>query len=408
LIAIHAYFTVITGYFGNYFAEPQYRLRAGFMRPSSWLTLVFLGFMTTTAWADILFDCQNQAGRLQPDVTAYLRALRIPSEQITYSRDQNNGNLMVTLATSKNDTQTLDFSIRSTFALSQELVYLPSRTGRAHPVSTVSRKEILLALLQHGRTTTLTDAKCTIESLVDLVGVRQNIVAWAQELHWGWPDGGYAQWNQKYWIRGTPKQGVPLRKALLNAFLQQEKYSIGCYTAAKLLLVHSVLDYYSRIKSDPIAGQRVEAALLADGEPLVGVEPGTMWKFEKEYLSSSEMQPGKLMTLDAGVAADNFVPGDWIYLLNTDSKSYQRIGYEGSNAIYLGSNRFGDFYNDHRHSYSYQEKILEVYQWRHGVFNRSRDAAKIEVLTDEQLIGLSRTPNDGGLQLDFRASPRLF
>jgi hypothetical protein len=133
-----------------------------------------------------------------------------------------------------------------------------------------------------------------------------------------------------------------------------------------------------------------------------------MWKFEKDYLVPSQEQSGKLMTLDEGVAADNFVPGDWSYLLNTDSSSYQRIGYEGSNAIYLGGNRFGDFYNDHQHSYSYQEKILEVYQWRHGVFNRSRDAAKSEVLTDAQIVGLSRSPNDGGIQLEFRASPRLF
>jgi hypothetical protein len=377
-------------------------------RASIWLFLVSVGLMASSARAEILFDCPNQPEQFQSDVSTYLRSLRIPSEQITYSRDRHSGNLTVALATATTDTNTLDISTRSAFALSQERVYLPSRAGGTHAVNTVSRKEILLALLQHGRTTTLSGTRCNIESLADLVGLRQNIVAWAQNLNWGWPDGGYARWNRKYWIRGTPKHGVPLRTAFLNAFLQQEKYSIGCYTAAKLLMVHSVLDYYHRIKSDPQAAQLVEATLLADGEPLIGIEPANMWKFEKDYLASSEEQPGKLMMLDADVAMDNFVPGDWIYLLNTDSKSYQRIGYEGSNAIYLGSNRFDDFYNDHRHSYSYQEKILEVYQWRHGVFNRTRDAAKVEVLTEEQIIGLSRSPNDGGIQLEIRVSPRLF
>jgi hypothetical protein len=74
----------------------------------------------------------------------------------------------------------------------------------------------------------------------------------------------------------------------------------------------------------------------------------------------------------------------------------------------LGGARFGDYYNDHGHSYSYREKMVEVYQWRHGVFNRLRDAAKMEVLTDAQIVGLSRSPGDGGIQLDIRASPRLF
>jgi hypothetical protein len=384
------------------------QIESAFMRHLRWLILVIFGLTANPVLAEILLDCPNQIGRLQLDVTAYLRALQIPSEQVTYLLDRRNGHLILALATPKSDTETLNFFTRPEFSLTQELVYLPRRSGGTRAVSTVSRKEILLSLLQHGRTTYLANEKCAIESLVDLVGIRQNIVAWAQDLSWGWPDGGSARWNRKYWIRGTPKHGVSLRMAFLNAFLQQERYSIGCYTAAKLLLAHSVLDYYHRVKVDPEAAQRVEAALLTDGEPLVGIEPGNMWEFETDYLESSADQPGKLMRLEVAVATDNFVPGDWIYLLNTDSKSYKRIGYEGSNAIYLGRNRFDDFYNAHQHSYSYQEKILEVYQWRHGVFNQLRDATKIESLTNEQIIGLSRTPNDGGIQLNIRVSPRLF
>ena len=36
--------------------------------------------------------------------------------------------------------------------------------------------------------------------------------------------------------------------------------------------------------------------------------------------------------------------------------------------------RFADFYDDHQHGYSYRE-ARRVYQWRHGVFSRSRDGA---------------------------------
>lgn len=360
------------------------------------------------AQADLQFRCPDQLARLQPEITAYLRALRIPSEQVHATLDPSSGHLTLALTTPPDDTRTLDLASRPEFALAPEWVYLPSGHREEREVATVSRKEIMLALLQHGRVTPLSGADCHIESLIDLIGLRQNIVAWAENLNWVWPDGNYAQWNPVYWTQGTPNQGVPLRQAIMDAFLQQEKYSIGCYTAIKLLLVHGVLDYYHRVKADPVRTRLVEAALLTDGEPLVDVEPGQMWHFEKDYTPADGEVPGKLMLMETGVPNGHFVPGDWAYFLNTDPITYEKTGYEGSNAIYLGGNRFDDFYNDHDHSYTYEEKLNEVYQWRHEVFSRTRDADKVRPLTPEQLTGLSRTPANGGLQLDYRVSPRLF
>jgi hypothetical protein len=377
------------------------------MRTLKVLALAMAGFISN-AQAEIQFLCPAQLGQLQPDVTAYLRALRIPAELAVQTIDTHKGSLTLALATPSDDTLTLDFAERPEFALVPELVYLPGYQGAVREVATVSRKEIVLALLQHGRMTTLTGTACTIEAWVQMVGVRQNTVAWGEDINWVWPDGGYAHWNPNYWSRGTPKRGIPLHNVILDAFVQQKKYSIGCYTAIKLLVVQGVLDYHHRVKADPVRARRVESALLADGEPLVNVEPSEMWDFEKDYTSTDEDHQGKLTTLELGVAPGNFVPGDWAYFLNTDEISHEKIGYEGSNAIYLGGNRFDDFYNDHGHSYTYEEKLNEVYQWRHGVFSRSRDAAKIEQLTFEQRKGLSRSPADGGLQLDIRVSPRLF
>jgi hypothetical protein len=76
--------------------------------------------------------------------------------------------------------------------------------------------------------------------------------------------------------------------------------------------------------------------------------------------------------------------------------------------IYLGRNRFDDFYDDHNHSYTYEQKLDEVYQWRNGVFSRLRDAKKIKPLTAEEQALLGNTPDAGGLQLDIRAVPRHF
>lgn len=53
-------------------------------------------------------------------------------------------------------------------------------------------------------------------------------------MAWTWPDGGAASVNGKYWKHGSPVAG----------------YSIGCYTASKLVMIQGVLDYYHRVKND--------------------------------------------------------------------------------------------------------------------------------------------------------------
>ena len=360
------------------------------------------------ARADLQFRCPEQLAALQQEVPAYLRALKIPDGQFVQTVDLRSGVLALVLTTPPQDTRTLDFFARPEFALGTERVRLPTAAGKPRVVATVSRKEIVLALLQHGRVTEFKDDACALEALADYVGVRQNIVAWSEKLNWVWPDGGPAQWNAKYWTHGTPKPGIALHAAVMDAFLHQDKYAIGCYTATKLVVVQGVLDYYRRVKRDPVRARRVEQALLVDGEPLVGVEPGNMWSFETDPDPQDTERPGKLLNLRANVAPENFVPGDWTYLLNTDAASWQKTGYEGSNAIYMGRNRFDDYYNDHDHSYTYAQKLDEVYQWRHGVFSRSRDANKIQPLTPEGLALLGGTPADGGIQLDIRAGPRVF
>jgi len=50
----------------------------------------------------------------------------------------------------------------------------------------------------------------------------------------------------------------------------------------------------------------------------------------------------------------------------------------------------------------------EVYQWRNGVFSRSRDFAKIKPLTPQDMERLSKTPAEGGIQTDIRVSPYFF
>jgi hypothetical protein len=372
------------------------------------ITIVAMACCVTNAQADVQFRCPSQLAALQQDVSGYLRTLKIPPAQVVQTADARSGMLTLALATPPEDTRTLDFFTRPEFSLATERVRLPAGKGKLRVVTTVSRKEILLALLQHGRLTEFKDDACSLEALADHVGVRQNIVAWAENVNLIWPNGGTAKWNSKYWTRGTPNRGVSLHAAVMDVFLHQDKYVIGCYTATKLVIMQGALDYYDRVRPDPLRTRRIEEALLADGEPLIGVEPGSMWSFDKDFDPHDLERKGKLLNLLANVASGNFVPGDWGYLLNTDDGTSLKTGYEGSNAIYLGRNRFDDYYNDNQHAYTYEQKLDEVYQWRNGVFSRSRDWKKIKPLTPEQQALLGSTPSNGGIELDIRVVPKYF
>jgi len=350
-----------------------------------------------------------QLARIKGELPAYLASLGIDPAWIVQAEDERRGTLVLGLNDAISATDTLAFSRRAELQIRDEAVRRPAARQGATPLRTVSRKEILLSLLQRGRLTEFAGRNCSIEALRDHVGIRQNVVRWAERLNWVWPDGRLSRWNGRYWRDGTPRPGVPLQAAIDDMFRRQDKYSIGCYSAAKVVMIQGVLDYYRRIKRDPAALRFVESRLLADGEPLVDVEPGRMWDFEPGFDPGAAARPGKILSIQYRVAPGNFVPGDWTYLLNTDPVSWQKAGYEGSNAIYLGRNKFVDYFNDHRHAYSLQEKANEVYQWRHGVFNRSRDAEKVVALSDEQMQRLMRrTPEEGGLLMDFRAFPTLF
>lgn len=360
------------------------------------------------AMSGIAFHCTpRQIVRLQREMASYLRELGIAPQLVVRSEPATD-TLLYTLATDAADSDTLSLRQRPEYRLRDVVVRLPGKRGQPLKVQTVSRKEILLALLQHGRLTRLRGAACTATALREQVALRQNIVAWSEKLSWVWPDGNSAYWNRQLWDRGTPLATVPLRHALLDAFLNQDSYRIGCYTAAKLVYAHAVLDYYARVRRDRSKAALVRTRLLHDAEPLVGVEPPAMWEFESDFDVATRHVPGKLLRLKSGVAVGNFVPGDWVYLRNTDPLSAQKTGYEGSNAIYLGGGRFSDYYNDHRHSYTYAEKVDEVYQWRHGVFSRSRDADKIQPLNAADIARLSQAPAEGGLLLDLRVTPYWF
>lgn len=357
----------------------------------------------------LVFNCAaQQLLHIKPVVDGYLEREGVDLRLVRSSVDAQASTLQYILAEPLADAITLDLLDRPALRIKEALVKLPTADGNMRTVITVSKLEILYAMLQKGRATVFEGQACDAQALIDQIGIRQNTVAWAETLSWHWPEGGPAKWNKKYWNRGDPVKGFALHEAINDAFINQDRYAIGCYTATKLVVLQGVLDYYRRVQPNPQILELVQAQLLQDRDPLRHIEPGAMWHFEADNQEADRARPGKLLGLQHGIAAKNFIPGDWAYFLNTDPVTYEKTGYEGSNALYLGRGKFDDYYNDHHHAYTYKEKMHEVYQWRNKVFSSRRDVANVRPLSAADFEQLASTPAQGGIQMDYRAVPLLF
>lgn len=170
----------------------------------------------------------------------------------------------------------------------------------------------------------------------------------------------------------------------------------------------AILDYYKRVNKNLKKYNKVLKYLNRDKDPLLEIEPGIMWKFEKDFNIIENSNDGKLLEIKNNINSNSIIPGDWIYILNTDEKTYQKTWYEGYNAIYLGQNKFDDYNNDNNHYYTFEEKIDEVYQWRNNVFSRIRDKDNIQKLSVEQFNKLKDIPENGGLLINTRTVPKFF
>jgi hypothetical protein len=381
------------------------------MKMMFWRVIAALlwSFQASNCDATVVFDCPTtDLDGLSKSLTQYFQSLGVSPDGYSEHLDAPQGKLKFSLADPLHGTDTLSLIHQVGLDLREELIQMPREGSKPRTVVSVSKKEILLALLQNGRNTHFSGPACTRQALEDHIGVRQNIVAWSEAIEFRWPNGGSAHWNNKYWDHGNLKPHRTLHSAINDVFMHPQLYAIGCYTATKLIVIQGVLDYYRRIKMDMATSDAVEKRLLLDGDPLVSIEPGAAWYFEKDSTPMDLRRVGKLVFLSSDIAPDNFVPGDWAYFLNTDPVTYEKTGYEGSNAIYLGRGKFDDYYNDNNHNYTYKDKLQEVYQWRHKVFSRERDVAKIHPLSAAEIQKLGKTPDHGGLELDYRLSPYYF
>ena len=351
-----------------------------------------------SAHADLTFKCETPSKTIliEQKFFAKMHDLGISPHYLISSRDGTQFKISISF----DEVNTLQIFNSPYFKIKPEKLTVNGRT-----VDTVAKKEIALAYLYKGRESSFEGEECGLNNFSDALELRQKIVAYAQNLSWGWPDGGPAKWNNSFWNKGTPLNKKLTFKALSDALANQVAYEICCYTATKLVYAQAYADFYKNNKRSP---QTILSVLWSDNDPLVDIEPDLFWKFEPDFEEQPNYAPGKLLQMQDNVHPLNYIPGDWVYFWNTDPVTYQKTGYEGSNAIYLGSNKFNDYYNDNEGSYSFEEKLDELFQWKNGVFSRSRHLNKIKPKNIKDLYKGATSPEEGGYIIPNRLVPRIF
>lgn len=364
---------------------------------------------TKTVAGGIIFECSAQESKiLNKELLAYLKELNISRNlyQIkkTQVRSKQNTKLNIHLKPKFSEMSTIAFKDIPEFAIQDDDVLIPALNNKTQTIKTVSKKEIILAMMQVGRETVFTQDQCHLSALKELVGIRQNIATWGQNLDWYFPE-HESEWNPKYWDHGTPLKSQKLGDSLTDLFLNPRLYSIGCYTAAKMVMIQGLYDYYNRINPNEAKLKKIEERLWSDNDPIVNLEPGHAWDFYPKMTEEEKATPGKILTVQKKVPYKHIIPGDWVYMFNVPDIMTVERGYEGSNAIYLGRNQFTDYYNLHGHYYSFEALIDKVYQWRNKVFNRPADNKNIKPLQKEDLYKLAKTPQENGIFIDYRIYP---
>lgn len=340
----------------------------------------------------VVFKCSaSKVNELSQGMKEYLEQLKIEPEHYRIQKSADGTLLNYVLTTPDEDTNTLNLSQRPEYNITPDTVKLPRDSA---PKQIVSKKEIVLALFQHGRRTVFEKTEysqtkkiesfmqngCDIQSFKDHIGIRQNIAGWVDNVRFIFPGRTSAQSNPRYWSEYDSwnkdpskyeKYGRIAVAGIHDIFMNSGSYRMGCYGAAKVSMIHGITDYFTRIRPDKEKLQNAISTLFAYGSPLESIEPGFVWKgFTSPTAEDLARREGKVLSAVTQVAKFNFVPGDWAYFKNTDFASSNRKGDEGSNAIYLGGNKFNNFYRlkfDKSQppppGYTVQQKISILASW---------------------------------------------
>ncbi|MBM4302708.1 MAG: hypothetical protein FJ116_03565 [Deltaproteobacteria bacterium] len=297
------------------------------------------------------------------------------------------------LHTASTDTSTIDLFNRPEFKIRSDQDKFTDRQGNQQNYEVASEKEIIASMLQNGRLFQFDKSYCRFEKFMEHVQIRKNIIRWGVRAMWKFPEDGSTKINPKFWNSDwTLKPNVKSSDAIADAFAGQFNYEIGCTKACQKIMAQGILDYFKHVKTDKNMSDHLDR--ITAPSPLNNMEMTVKGSSRKDMVLE-----GTLVDRHFAVPADNWVPGDWGWIKNTDDKSAEENGYEGCNIVYIGRGKFVVYYESDPDR-TLDEALVRVYRWR--------DNSKEKPIDADLVKQIRKDPRDGGLLRDVRDFPKNF
>jgi len=303
------------------------------------------------------------------------------------------------LNSSPGDVSTLELARRPQLGLAPEAIAFRDRHDHERTLSLVSQKEILAAMLQHGRATAFSGENCSVARLQEQLALRQNIVYWGSRADWVFPEDKIYRYNiAEHWEEmigddWTIKPQTRPSQAIADAFVGRFSYQIGCTSACRFIVAHGIFDYFARVQPNPAVLARMEAS-LDSRRPFLEMAPTV----DRQGVVRKE---GLFVDRQFDVPSEHWIPGDWGWIKNLDAKSAEELGSEGCNIIYAGGGMFVNYYPE-RPPKTLDQSIKRVYGWQFGI--EEGDLALRADLAKQ----LRQDPRAGGMLRDVRDVPKFF
>ncbi|MFN4360652.1 MAG: hypothetical protein ACK4F4_08015 [Hylemonella sp.] len=215
----------------------------------------------------------------------------------------------------------------------------------------------------------------SLDELVSAIRIRRNIVQAARRTTLAF-DTHAAERPEDCWTYHEDKgftllPGVPLIDALIKTTQPEVSgrlYSFSCYRATEYVILLGI------------------AQELAQCNPELFEQLQSLW--QQRAIMSEEFHNVFLReqgAMDAPLPPLYYVPGDRVWFRNPDEASADACGFEGSWVMYLGGGQFTNFWKQGQ-PYTLMRKCVEIYHWRHGLYQDAQGESQIDERQIEPLI----------------------
>ena len=258
------------------------------------------------------------------------------------------------------------------WAPGHDTMQLAETLGLATQTSAVDlQREILLTLLMSPAGLDFP----SLDELVSAIRIRHNIVQAARRTTLAFETHA-AERPEDCWAYDEDKgftllPGVPLIDALIKTTQPEVSgrlYSFSCYRATEYVILLGIAQELAQCNPelfDRLQGLWRQRAIMSE-------------EFHNVFLREQG-------SMDEPLPPLYYVPGDRVWFRNPDEASADACGFEGSWVMYLGGGQFTNFWKQGQ-PYTLTRKCVEIYHWRHGLYQDAQGESQIDEQRIEPLI----------------------